>query len=1369
MAPGSSTTSVFNMVLNTVGASGFGQALGRAQSSINSVTVSINRSQQAAKTGKVSAEAQAIAFEKLSASANLANIRLDTHRSKLAAVQQAKAGYTASEAAAIAETARLIALLDYQATSYNKLAKNTNANRGILTAWENKMRETTDAVYKNQKAQLENNKAVSEATAKEKLLQGQLRGREARLDALTQKMRATNKPLSQFESFVATLIQIYRTVDKVSRTFDRLTLTIGRTLRIIDKIKGFFGGGTAAGGIGGIDKNALASHDSLATKLQANIKGIGVLGMTAAHVLGTIIVNSAMAAINAIRGLAQAAIKAVADFERFTISMNTLLAVQIRNKDATLSLNDAMEQTKEVTAGLLRWLTKLAILSPFTLDDVKAAYQNAITMGFAADQAMRLTKATLDWAAASGRSGAQAEHVVFILGQMRNAGKLLYQDLFQLAQLGIGLDTLNQALARSLNKTTAEIIALRDAGKITAAQGIEAIQQYMEQFGGAAEAQAKTLTGLISSMGDIGPLFLRAIFGPMDLASGKVEGALGSMQRSMSKFVDFLQQEWVLEVAAKIGRGIGAITDKAFDWGENFVVQFANGMMAGVRAIVAALTSIFNTVAFWLSPGSPPNLFPDLPEWGKAAMTEYFKGFSLADISIFKDVTSTIEAVLRSALTNETGDKLGILGNIFGSRQAIAAAISELDKLGRVTEAAFQRIFAASGGASMEMQNFLRTAFALEAQSRKVKAAQDELNRVTKYYSDLLKPVDDQLESLSNAQQDYEADLRITHLQLVANDPNATAAEKAMALMEIDKLNAEKKRRLIVTEAKVAIDAAQANLTAEEDKMIALQQQYDLQKGILDLQVDQNRLMQEYLDTMKQLMAENAPKGGGGGDPKRPTTDQGGGLPTFELPKIVMPQFIKDLETAFHNLKVAWDIMWAKIMIKLEPLREPFERLKTAVDDLGKAFGDSGPEIESFVADGILFLVNTIATYGPGIIDDVTEIVKNITTIWEEHGTEIMGVINFIWRVLVMAFAIGLKIITGIVRFITDLLAGKGWDKAKDQLSKALGDIVQMALDVVGKKLTAFQTTTLGKLLRLGLDMVGNIINAILFYLVAVGAAITGDWNRWLEAIGKAWGQVFEFIFSIGEMIGILIKARFTAWLTEMEIKIRVFIEVFKEKWGTFWENIRIRFVTFVDKLNTRWDAWVHGIKIRLSMFIINFQTAWDTFWENVRSAAAGKLAAVVEGIAAMITDAGTAITEAKDDFVAWGGDIIQGLIDGVVAKASGLATAVVDAIKGAFKAGNEYTISKSPSKKAAKMLGQPISQGIAMGILESSGLVKNAMVSVLGGAIHPPATSGQIAGNSATNSYSMTNQYNLNATTTHPMNSVAHEFAIMQAMAGST
>jgi len=88
----------------------------------------------------------------------------------------------------------------------------------------------------------------------------------------------------------------------------------------------------------------------------------------------------------------------------------------------------------------------------------------------------------------------------------------------------------------------------------------------------------------------------------------------------------------------------------ALTWGANVGSTFVSGIITGfAQMITIAMNFISNTLANWLSPGSPPRVAPNIDAWGMATMGEWVDGMLSypVDKTLMPDIKSKLAATLK--------------------------------------------------------------------------------------------------------------------------------------------------------------------------------------------------------------------------------------------------------------------------------------------------------------------------------------------------------------------------------------------------------------------------------------------------------------------------------------------------------------------------------------------------------------------------------------------------------------------------------------------------------------------------------------------------------------------------------------------------
>ena len=266
--------------------------------------------------------------------------------------------------------------------------------------------------------------------------------------------------------------------------------------------------------------------------------------------------------------------------------------------------------------------------------------------------------------------------------------------------------------------------------------------------------------------------------------------------------------DWVVQFADnldnKLVGGLGSTIDKMYDFGVNIVTNLATGIInATGTALVTAMNAISSMLTWWLAPGSPPKVAPDLDKWGIAAFTEYLHGMTEADFAVLKGVQGPLQKVLegpefadlsKSLAKSLAGDDRGaVLDALRSSSKVFGDEIATLAErqfaLADATDAV-----AVAEKAVLDSENALKAAREASTNSQKKVSAE-----VAKYNELLRKGasrdvLDAQLARINAAEQERTAAM-----------DNAEAAEDAVDAAK-ERLDATKEQQ---EDAKAALDLQQ--------------------------------------------------------------------------------------------------------------------------------------------------------------------------------------------------------------------------------------------------------------------------------------------------------------------------------------------------------------------------------------------------------------------------------------------------------------------------------------------------------------------------------------------------------------------------------
>jgi tape measure domain-containing protein len=208
--------------------------------------------------------------------------------------------------------------------------------------------------------------------------------------------------------------------------------------------------------------------------------------------LGQVTVTAARRGALALSALGAAAVgfglRSASSFEQSEIAFGTLLG--------------SMEQGE----GMLKRLQEFNLSTPFELPGLAGATQQLLLYGYAGEQAFNTVKTVSDIAASSGpRMEESLGRMTLALGQIRAKGVVQGEELRQLTEAGFpALELLTELTGRTgpeLRKAMETGLDPQIATDFLAA--VESGQaRTFARFRGGAEAQARTLAGVVSNLKD---------------------------------------------------------------------------------------------------------------------------------------------------------------------------------------------------------------------------------------------------------------------------------------------------------------------------------------------------------------------------------------------------------------------------------------------------------------------------------------------------------------------------------------------------------------------------------------------------------------------------------------------------------------------------------------------------------------------------------------------------------------------------------------------------------------------------------------------------------------------------------------------------
>lgn len=618
-------------------------------------------------------------------------------------------------------------------------------------------------------------------------------------------------------------------------------------------------------------KNMITNIQQMGFAGQQGSSGLGrmasALGNIAQFAVGNLLGNLFSNLAMGMRQAIGTGVETYKTFEMLTLSMESMARAEL--------VNSGMDEAKAIKAAgdmareNLRWLQDLAIISPFSREDIQNAFQLGQALGFTSTQTRRVTEAVVNWASATGRSGQEQEQVVRALGQMHANQKATLEDLNQLTNAGIGWQRiLEQEFRPELEKTGKGIRDLISQGIVPADRAIEAIVgKFENDFPNGAKDSANSLMGLSNSLSDLANDSMRelvsatvaAVQGPMgDLVSMLQDPAVIAGIRNFGQMLGTFVGGMINQLPAMFDAVVSAIdtfgptvmdalatlqaaADEAYGWGVNIAEQFANGISTAIDYLYSVINQISETLAYWMAPGSPPRFLPNIDKWGKGTAEAYFEGWSDADLGVLDSLSRSVQqhlGTLVGAGEIDSGKASGAMGTINDSlRRAIEGFRTGVD----LTDQTLQEMKTALGSNSDAFDDYATKLLA-------VAKAQTQVNAVTQQYDERLKPLYDRLAKIRAAQDKNE---RSKQLQAVKDklqfaNPAGFEMDKKSLQLQADQLDVEQQIADLESERDTKLDPKQKELELAN-------QQLATTEAMANAQARQNELVEKQITATDRL------------------------------------------------------------------------------------------------------------------------------------------------------------------------------------------------------------------------------------------------------------------------------------------------------------------------------------------------------------------------------------------------------------------------------------------------------------------------------------------------------------------------------------
>ena len=257
-------------------------------------------------------------------------------------------------------------------------------------------------------------------------------------------------------------------------------------------------------------------------------------------------------------------------------------------------------------------LQDFAATTPYTTAQAVQSSRQLMAMGFSAKEVLPVLRILSDASAVSGGTEDQFNRIVYAMGQIKTTGRLVKQDLMQLAQAGIPVF---QILQEELGLTGEQVQNIGKAG-ISASEGLSAIFRWLnKEYGGASKEISETTSGMLSTIKDDLLIIGRELTtGFMDSFGGlvrNVRDTLEQVRQVISKFgVGGLIEHFVPpemrshvryfvgmlgQMVNTIGQFIAALKPVYTEVVNAFIIAF-NAVSPAILAFLRVLTGVIQTI-----------------------------------------------------------------------------------------------------------------------------------------------------------------------------------------------------------------------------------------------------------------------------------------------------------------------------------------------------------------------------------------------------------------------------------------------------------------------------------------------------------------------------------------------------------------------------------------------------------------------------------------------------------------------------------------------------------------------------------------------------------------------------------------------------
>lgn len=345
-------------------------------------------------------------------------------------------------------------------------------------------------------------------------------------------------------------------------------------------------------------QQAKAVDDAKAAAKAAMMDRAGKIGGTGGSIMSNLIggVTLGTLAANAIMGIASAAKDAASAVLGLVASFaGGILSAGAFRERAILAFDALSKGAKTGVADLAK-VRQLAFEMGINFEDTANSIMKLRKMGFTEAGSDAIFKSMQDLRAV-GSTADETKRAIIAITQIKSSGRLLGDELLQLAEAGVSISEIYKQLGKIMGKTVPEVMKLKEAGKIDSDTAIKGVMAAIAEMTGSKtpgelgkKIANETIGGLLEKLKNFGGI-------AMDTIAEKVAPAFMKLKPILDDIMNALQSPEAKKAIDDIAAGVSAIFGATVAaWPA--IKQFTAGLLEGL----APLKSMLSGFASMLGP-----------------------------------------------------------------------------------------------------------------------------------------------------------------------------------------------------------------------------------------------------------------------------------------------------------------------------------------------------------------------------------------------------------------------------------------------------------------------------------------------------------------------------------------------------------------------------------------------------------------------------------------------------------------------------------------------------------------------------------------------------------------------------------------------